>query len=210
MLKTVREPLLLLYPGLKIYSANDSFYKKFNVQPKKAEGKLIYKLNKGQWEIPMLKKLLEKILSKRTTYRDLEIEYDFKNTGPKKMLLNARRMDVTGLNDPMIVLAIEDISNGEQDNHLETSIRHLEDISRQKNELASHLQVVREEERASTIIGPLMPVISILLAFSTIFLGPVFLKSYSISRSLYVVLFDNIFSSSFFNKGISHCPLFNL
>jgi len=149
MLKTVREPLLLLYPGLKIYSANESFYKKFNVQPKKAEGKLIYKLNKGQWEIPMLKKLLEKILSKRTTYRDLEIEYEFKNTGPKKMLLNARRMDVTGLNDPMIVLAIEDISNGEQGNHLETSIRHLEDISRQKNELASHLQVVREEERAS-------------------------------------------------------------
>ena len=150
MLKTVREPLLLLYPGLKIYSANESFYKKFNVQPKKAEGKLIYKLNKGQWEIPMVRKLLEKILSKKTMCRDLEIEYDFKNTGPKKMLLNARRMDVAGLNDPMIFLAIEDISNGEQDNvHLETSIRHLEDISRQKNELASHLQVVREEERAS-------------------------------------------------------------
>ena len=150
MLKTVREPLLLLYPGLKIYSANESFYKTFNVQPKKAEGKLIYKLNKGQWEIPVLRKLLDKIISKRTTFRDLEIEYFFKNTGHRKMLLNARRMDVTGTGDPMIMLAIEDISSEvPADTHLETNIRHLEDISRQKNELASHLQVVREEERAS-------------------------------------------------------------
>lgn len=148
MLKTVREPLLLLYPGLKIYSANESFYKTFKVEPKKAEGKLIYKLNKGQWEIPLLKKLLDKVVSKRTMFRDYEVEYFFKNSGNKKMLLNARRMDVVGSDDPIIMLAIGEAgktSNGNGDN----TLQQWEDISRQKNELASHLQDVREEERAS-------------------------------------------------------------
>ncbi|MEP6616247.1 MAG: sensor histidine kinase [Ginsengibacter sp.] len=149
MLKTVRQPFLLLYPGLKIYTANESFYKTFKVQPKKAEGKLIYKLNKGQWEIPLLKKLLEKILSKKTMFRDFEVEHFFKSTGHKKMLFNARRMDIPGSDEPIIMLAIEDVNSNTTKDHVNETIEQLANISKQKNELASHLQDVREEERAT-------------------------------------------------------------
>jgi PAS domain-containing protein len=44
ILKTIREPLWVLSAGLKVISANRSFYRTFKVTPQQTEGKFIYSI----------------------------------------------------------------------------------------------------------------------------------------------------------------------
>ncbi len=48
----IREPLLVLDPDLRVIAASRSFYRTFAVTPRKTQGKLIFDLGDGQWNIP--------------------------------------------------------------------------------------------------------------------------------------------------------------
>ncbi|MGA7883422.1 MAG: hypothetical protein WCD63_21370, partial [Terrimicrobiaceae bacterium] len=61
---TVREPLLVLDKGLRVIAASRSFYSAFKVSPQDTQGRLLYALGDGQWNIPSLRVLLEQILPK--------------------------------------------------------------------------------------------------------------------------------------------------
>ncbi|MCJ7496928.1 MAG: PAS domain-containing protein, partial [candidate division Zixibacteria bacterium] len=89
---TVREPLLVLDADLRVIKANKSFYQTFQVTPEKTENRLLYDIGDGQWDIPKLRNLLEKILPKNTTFNDFEMELNFPTIGRRIMLLNARRI----------------------------------------------------------------------------------------------------------------------
>jgi two-component system, chemotaxis family, CheB/CheR fusion protein len=110
ILATIREPLVVLDAGLKIKSANDSFYKSFSVKPEDTEGKLIYDIGNRQWDIPELRRLLEEILPKNTKFNDFEVTHEFPGLGRRTMLLNARRLHDGGKETQSILLAIEDIT----------------------------------------------------------------------------------------------------
>ena len=107
---TVREPFLILDKDLRILSANRTFYSFFRVEEKDTEGKLVYNLGDGQWNIPKLKILLEDILPKNTFFEDFNVEHDFPKIGKKIMLLNARRIHIADENRPIMLLAMEDIT----------------------------------------------------------------------------------------------------
>jgi two-component system, chemotaxis family, CheB/CheR fusion protein len=110
IIDTIRESIMVLDERLKVVSVNKSFCKTFHVTRKNTEGQLIYKLGKGQWDVPELRKLLENILSKNEIFNDYKVEYRFPNIGPRVMLLNARRIhDELGSNQ-RILLAMEDIT----------------------------------------------------------------------------------------------------
>jgi two-component system CheB/CheR fusion protein len=61
IIRTVREPLVVLNSDLKIVSANPSFYRTFEVTPKEIEGQLLYDLGNRQWDIPALKHLIDEL-----------------------------------------------------------------------------------------------------------------------------------------------------
>ncbi|MBU1669754.1 MAG: sensor domain-containing diguanylate cyclase [Actinobacteria bacterium] len=107
---TVREPLLVLDDKFRVISANRSFYSTFKVTPEMSENTLLFDLGNGQWEIPRLRELLEKVLPKSTTIEDFEVEHDFPDIGQKTMLINARRVQTETGATQMILLAIEDIT----------------------------------------------------------------------------------------------------
>jgi two-component system CheB/CheR fusion protein len=52
IVETVRESLLVLDGNFRVQSANQSFFKKFQVKEKQTIGQLIYDLGNGQWNIP--------------------------------------------------------------------------------------------------------------------------------------------------------------
>jgi len=110
ILETVREPLVVLDGKLRIITANRSFYKIFQVNKKETEQKPIYALGNGQWDSPKLRHLLEKILPQKTFFQDFEIEHAFPFIGKRTVLLNARKVVQKNSNEPMILLAIEDIT----------------------------------------------------------------------------------------------------
>ena len=69
---TVREPLLILDATLRVRSANRAFYQTFHVSPGETEGRLIYELGNGQWDIPDLRTLLEDVVPKSSAFNDFE------------------------------------------------------------------------------------------------------------------------------------------
>src|SRR5450432_865888 len=89
---TVREPLLTLDSTLRVHSANRAFYQTFHVSPDETEGRLIYELGNGQWDIPALRTLLEDIVPTSSVFNDFVLEHDFPFIGRRIMLLNARQL----------------------------------------------------------------------------------------------------------------------
>ncbi len=111
----VREPVLILDKNFRVKAANESFYRMFQVEAKDTEGKIVYELGDGQWNIPALRKLLEDILPKNSFFRGFEVTHEFPSIGRKVMLLNARQIyckedSASGLFPPIILLAIEDVT----------------------------------------------------------------------------------------------------
>jgi PAS domain-containing protein len=108
---SVREPLLVLDRDLRVVRANRSFCRTFRVQPDQTEGRLVYDLGNHQWDIPRLRELLEQVLPTNHSFDDFEVVHDFPGIGPHRMLLNARRIVVTGEQAPdRILLVFEDVS----------------------------------------------------------------------------------------------------
>ncbi|CAN5885645.1 hypothetical protein BH24DEI2_BH24DEI2_12540 [soil metagenome] len=64
LIDTLQEGLLVLNAELQVETANASFYRLFGVAKAETEGKLVFDLGNGQWDIPELRRLLEEILSK--------------------------------------------------------------------------------------------------------------------------------------------------
>ncbi|HEY1929734.1 MAG TPA: PAS domain-containing protein, partial [Caulobacteraceae bacterium] len=106
---TVREPLLILDATLRVRSANRAFYQTFHVTPAETEGRLIYELGNGQWDIPDLRTLLEDIVPKSSVFDDFELEHTFPAIGRRVMLLNARKLEA-GHHGELLVLAMEDVT----------------------------------------------------------------------------------------------------
>lgn len=108
----VQEPILILDKGLRVMAANESFYKMFQAEQKDTEGKLVYELGNGQWNIPALRKLLEEILPKNKFFKGFEVTHEFDFIGRKSMVLNARQIHFAENSQqifpPIIFLAIED------------------------------------------------------------------------------------------------------
>ena len=94
-----------------------------------AEGKPLYSLGNEQWNIPKLRKALEEAISQDHPLLDFEVEHDFPGLGMKTMLLNARRI-VDGHNDePMMLLAIEDITERKQAEEARTRLANIVEFS---------------------------------------------------------------------------------
>ncbi|OGG48621.1 hypothetical protein A2678_02015 [Candidatus Kaiserbacteria bacterium RIFCSPHIGHO2_01_FULL_53_31] len=112
----VREPILILDKDLRVMAANDCFYQTFQVERKDTEGKIVYDLGNGQWDIPALRKLLEDILPKNSFFKGFEVEHNFPFIGRKVMILNARQIHfkedaAAKLFPPTIFLAMEDVTD---------------------------------------------------------------------------------------------------
>jgi len=104
---TVREPLLVLDAELRVVSANRAFYKYFHVAAAEVEGRFLYELGGGQWNIPALRELLRDVLTRDEIFDNFEVELDFEKIGKRKMLLNARKISHDGTPRPLILLAME-------------------------------------------------------------------------------------------------------
>src|SRR5579871_1269879 len=120
IVETVREPLVILNQNLQIVKANKKFYETFQSVQDDTEGRLIYDLGNGQWNIPKLRELLENILPAHSTFRDFEVTHEFDRVGRKVMLLNASEIFNPNAQARAILLAIEDVTDRK---HAEEALR---------------------------------------------------------------------------------------
>lgn len=107
---TVREPLLVLDAQLCVQTASRAFYSEFQVAPADSLSRPLQELGNGQWNVPMLLELLQSVLEQGVEVHDFEVEHEFAHIGRRTMCLNARRLTYTNQLGPLLLLAIEDIT----------------------------------------------------------------------------------------------------
>ncbi|NOZ60933.1 MAG: PAS domain S-box protein [Calditrichaeota bacterium] len=125
ILETIHEPLIVLDPQFRIISANRAFYETFGETPQQANGKSIFDLRDGHWDIPELRALLEKILPQNTSFKNFEVKFDLPKLGEHVKILNARRIYQRKEKTEMILLAVNDIT--EQKNREKEISKHLKE-----------------------------------------------------------------------------------
>jgi two-component system CheB/CheR fusion protein len=108
---TVREPLVVLSPELRVERANAAFYRTFQIAKEAAEGRNIYQLDGGDWDIPQLQHALEEVFPRKSFFEAFVVEHDFPRIGMRSMSLNARRILQRGSMAHRILLAIEDVTD---------------------------------------------------------------------------------------------------
>src|SRR6185436_5184511 len=129
---TVREPVLVLDNELRVIAASRSFYSAFKVKPIDTQGRPLYALGDGQWDIQKLRVLLEKIIPEQGVMEGYEVEHEFPGLGHRTMCLNARQVFYEEGTNVTILLGMEDITD-----------RRL--LEREKDELLRQKDVLLQE-----------------------------------------------------------------
>jgi PAS domain S-box-containing protein len=111
IIRTVPYPLLILSAGLRVNSANVSCFHTFDWRPKTVIGRSLFELDRGAWDTPRLRQLLEDIIPKATVFHDFELTHSFGAKGRRSLLLNARLLDQAGGRPQEILLGIQDVTD---------------------------------------------------------------------------------------------------
>jgi two-component system CheB/CheR fusion protein len=112
IVETMREPLLVLDDQLRVVSANQSFYRTFQVTPREVEQQLLYHLCNGAWNLLDLRHLLEEILPKNNSFQDFVVDQTFPHIGRRVLALNGRRLEQELVLPGRILLAMEEVKVG--------------------------------------------------------------------------------------------------
>src|SRR5688572_7366486 len=123
IIATLREPFVVLDRDLRVRTANAAFYRDFHASKEETEGRFVYELGNGQWDIPSLRALLPRVMGNSQPVEDFEVEHDFPAIGRRTVLLNVRRFPPEGDDPDLVLLAIEDVTDRRR---AEAAMRHSE------------------------------------------------------------------------------------
>ena len=138
---TVREPLLVLDGDLCVLAVSRSYYLTFRVDRQDVLGRSLYALGDGQWHIPALRILLEKIIPERAAMDAFEVEHEFPRIGRRIMLLNARAVFYADQAQTTLLLAFEDVTERRAiEREKEELLRQTEELLQQKDMLLRELE----------------------------------------------------------------------
>jgi PAS domain S-box-containing protein len=110
VVETLREPVLILDQKLRVRTANESFLRTFDTTRAETEGRLFYDLGSGHWDTPEVRLRLEGVIERRESCRDFEVTHNPVGPSRRTLLLNARRLHQPGVEDDLLLLAMEDIT----------------------------------------------------------------------------------------------------
>src|SRR5215213_8980142 len=134
IVETIREPFLVLDDKLHVLAASRCFCEIFREDQTLSHGRSLFQLGDGQWDVPGLRELLERVVPDHAPIEGFEFEQDFRHLGGRTMQVNADAIQDQGNTPPMILLSIQDI----------TSRRQVED---EKAQLLEHSEELVDQQR---------------------------------------------------------------
>ena len=139
IVNTIHEPLVVLDARFHVVVASRSFYETFQVDPDQTDGRLLYSLGDGQWNIPSLRLLLEDIIPEHTAMDGFEVTHEFPGLGRRTMLLNARKVLFDTSPEIAILLAFTDVTERRVIEHAK------DDLHEKTEELLGEKRVLLQE-----------------------------------------------------------------
>ena len=131
---TIRDPLLVLDQDLRVVTANRAFHQTFRMSRQDIQGRPVYGLGDGQWDIPELRLLLEEVAPQHAVMEAYEVERNFPAIGRRSMLLNAREVFNQRNAPTLILLTIEDVTERR------AAEREIAELLQQKETLLQEMQ----------------------------------------------------------------------
>ena len=101
-----RDAILVLDRERRVHSANKAFLDLLGLGKAEIEGRLLREIDDGTWDLPELRRLLENDRPRKRAPQGVEVSHDFERLGPRRLFLNARRIDPLEL----ILLIVDDIT----------------------------------------------------------------------------------------------------
>ena len=111
IVETIREPFLVLDDKLRVLAASRCFCEIFKEDQNLSHGRSLFELGDGQWDVPGLRALLERVVPDGASVEGFEFEQDFRHLGSRTMQVNADLIQDQGNTPPMVLLAIKDITS---------------------------------------------------------------------------------------------------
>lgn len=109
IVKTIREPLIIIDKNFIVKNANPSFYKYFKTHEENTEGFSIFDIINGQWNRPQFKETVLKKLAQNNIVENFKIEFQSSAGEKQIMILNASPI-LNSVPEGMILIALEDIT----------------------------------------------------------------------------------------------------
>ncbi|MBC7868345.1 MAG: PAS domain S-box protein [Gloeobacteraceae cyanobacterium ES-bin-316] len=106
----LREPILILDRGLTVVYANKSFLKTFQLVENETHGTLLYELGNKEWELPALRKLLEKLIERGEGFENFEVDFNNPQLGAQSILLNGREVTSESGTNKLLLLSFGDVT----------------------------------------------------------------------------------------------------
>ncbi|MDB5499804.1 MAG: signal transduction histidine kinase [Phenylobacterium sp.] len=104
-------PLLLLDGDFRVVAASKSFCAAFQIAPDKATGVLVFELGAGEWNMPRLRSLLDATAGGDAEIDAYEMDLKSKRQGPRRLVLNARKIDYGPAEDVRLLLTAIDVTD---------------------------------------------------------------------------------------------------
>ncbi|MCE5246295.1 MAG: chemotaxis protein CheB [Candidatus Polarisedimenticolia bacterium] len=106
IVETVRQPLLVLDAELRIRMANRAFCSAFQTSPFELQGRLVYTLARGGFDLPGLRAALGDLRRGNASFPDFEAELDFPRVGRRSLVFGGCRLGPL----QMTLLAVDDVT----------------------------------------------------------------------------------------------------
>jgi len=133
IVRTIREPLVVLDADCRIGLANEAYYRLFDETPDAITGRLLWETGHGVWNDAGLRRELEGACEGRLNLENFEIKRTVSGAGERTLVLNAqavRREDRSTL----LLLAVADVTDARQAEALRIDAETLRLINRRKDE----------------------------------------------------------------------------
>jgi PAS domain S-box-containing protein len=111
IIKTVREPLLVLDSQLRVQTANRAFFEAFNLSQEQIFNCNLYELDEARWNLPIVARLFDRLLHDgQSVLQDIELEREVSGRGLRTFQLNARHLQ-RNRDQQLILVALEDVTD---------------------------------------------------------------------------------------------------
>jgi len=104
-------PLLLLDGDLMVVAASASFCRAFQIDPATVADRLVFEIGAGEWGAPQLRSLLNATRSGQADIRAYEMDYKRDGAGPRRLVLNARKLEFGGADNTRLLVTISDVTD---------------------------------------------------------------------------------------------------
>ena len=113
IVKSVKDPLVVLNAQHEVVSANPAYYEKFMMRPEDTVQQSVYAVNDAQWDTEELRHLLNEVIPHNAVVNDYVMQANFSQLGFRVMQLNAVRVSQASDLPELILLSIRDITEKE-------------------------------------------------------------------------------------------------